>query len=111
MFENKVCIVTGAAQGIGKAIVERFASQGALMVYALDMNEQALKNNRKHLYVPAMNVQISGIPRKFWNKQYMEDRLLPSAHIVHMEVSAGPCFCPCPCPCPCLVRLAAKKHL
>ncbi|RTZ17457.1 beta-ketoacyl-ACP reductase [Vibrio aquaticus] len=42
MFENKVCIVTGAAQGIGKAIVERFASQGALMVYALDMNEQAL---------------------------------------------------------------------
>ncbi|TFH90132.1 beta-ketoacyl-ACP reductase [Vibrio ouci] len=42
MFENKVCIITGAAQGIGKAIVERFASQGALMVYALDMNEQAL---------------------------------------------------------------------
>jgi 3-oxoacyl-[acyl-carrier protein] reductase len=42
MFENKVCIVTGAAQGIGQAIVERFASQGALMVYALDMNEQAL---------------------------------------------------------------------
>ena len=32
---NKVCIVTGAAQGIGKAIVERFASDGAI-VYAFD---------------------------------------------------------------------------
>ncbi|MFM2586922.1 beta-ketoacyl-ACP reductase [Vibrio sp. TBV020] len=42
MFENKVCIVTGAAQGIGKAIVERFANQGALKIYALDMNEKAL---------------------------------------------------------------------
>lgn len=42
MFENKICLVTGAAQGIGKAIVERFASQNAQMVYAIDMNEQAL---------------------------------------------------------------------
>lgn len=42
MFENKVCIVTGAAQGIGKAVVERFAAQGAKAVYALDMNEHAL---------------------------------------------------------------------
>lgn len=42
MFENKVCIVTGAAQGIGKAVVERFAAQGAKAVYALDMNERAL---------------------------------------------------------------------
>lgn len=42
MFENKICLVTGAAQGIGKAIVERFTSQNAQMVYAIDMNEQAL---------------------------------------------------------------------
>tara|TARA_Y100001956_G_C4123770_1_gene188943 strand:+ start:2465 stop:3199 length:735 start_codon:yes stop_codon:yes gene_type:complete len=42
MFENKICLVTGAAQGIGKAIVERFASHNAEMVYAIDMNEQAL---------------------------------------------------------------------
>lgn len=25
-LENKVCIITGAAQGIGKSIAERFAS-------------------------------------------------------------------------------------
>ena len=32
---NKVCIITGAAQGIGKSMAERFASDGAL-VYAFD---------------------------------------------------------------------------
>ncbi len=41
MFENKVCIVTGAAQGIGRAIAERFANNGAQCVYALDVNAQS----------------------------------------------------------------------
>ncbi len=40
-FENKVAIVTGAAQGVGKACVEAFLSQGAC-VTALDINEKAL---------------------------------------------------------------------
>ena len=34
-LENKVCIITGAAQGIGKSIAEGFASDGAI-VYACD---------------------------------------------------------------------------
>ncbi|WP_428776298.1 3-oxoacyl-ACP reductase FabG [Vibrio sp.] len=42
MFQNRICVVTGAAQGIGKAIVERLANHGAVMVYALDMNEPLL---------------------------------------------------------------------
>lgn len=29
-LSNKVCIITGAAQGIGKSIVERFAADGLL---------------------------------------------------------------------------------
>lgn len=37
LLENKVCIITGAAQGIGKAIAEQFASDGAI-VYACDRN-------------------------------------------------------------------------
>ena len=38
LLENKVCIITGAAQGIGKAIATRFAQDGAI-VYACDLQE------------------------------------------------------------------------
>ena len=35
LLDNKVCIITGTAQGIGRAIAERFAEDGAI-VYACD---------------------------------------------------------------------------
>jgi NAD(P)-dependent dehydrogenase (short-subunit alcohol dehydrogenase family) len=38
---NKVAIITGAASGIGKAIADRFAAEGALVVVA-DKNERAI---------------------------------------------------------------------
>lgn len=40
-LENKVCIITGAAQGIGKSVAERFASDGAI-VYACDRQEGSM---------------------------------------------------------------------
>ncbi|KLV10693.1 MULTISPECIES: beta-ketoacyl-ACP reductase [Photobacterium] len=42
MLNNKVCIVTGGAQGIGRCIVETFAKHDALQVYACDMNGAAM---------------------------------------------------------------------
>lgn len=38
LLQSKVCIITGAAQGIGKAIVKCFAEDGAV-VYAFDRQE------------------------------------------------------------------------
>ncbi|MDC4232474.1 glucose 1-dehydrogenase [Actinomyces sp. B33] len=40
-FTDKVCIVTGAAQGLGKAMAERLASEGGRMILA-DINAEAL---------------------------------------------------------------------
>ena len=41
LLEKKVCIITGAAQGIGRAIADQFAADGAI-VYACDMKEGAM---------------------------------------------------------------------
>lgn len=41
LLENKVCIITGAAQGIGKGIAERFTADGAI-VYACDLREGSM---------------------------------------------------------------------
>src|SRR4051812_48717537 len=38
-FTNKVCLVTGAGSGIGRATAQRFAAEGGNVVVA-DINEQ-----------------------------------------------------------------------
>ena len=54
LFDNKVCMVTGAAQGLGEACVKKFLEQGAF-VAALDLNESLLNekygNNDKVLCI------------------------------------------------------------
>jgi len=48
MLENKVCIVTGAASGIGLAIAETFANDGAKVVMA-DINEEKLQEESERI--------------------------------------------------------------
>jgi 3-oxoacyl-[acyl-carrier protein] reductase len=46
-MKGKVCVVTGGAQGLGRAIVDRFAEEGARMVFALDINDSAFADLEK----------------------------------------------------------------
>ena len=41
-LKGKTCVVTAAGQGIGRAIAEAFAREGASEVIAIDMNQAAL---------------------------------------------------------------------
>lgn len=50
LLENKVCIITGAAQGIGHQIAKQFAADGAI-VYACDKQEFSTDNERIHSIV------------------------------------------------------------
>lgn len=47
LLQNKVCIITGAAQGIGHQIAQQFAEDGAT-VYACDRQEFASDNEHIH---------------------------------------------------------------
>lgn len=56
-MENMVCIVTGAAQGIGKGIAQRLAGQGANVVIA-DLNEELAIQTGQDLPGNAMGVRV-----------------------------------------------------
>jgi len=75
-LEGKVCIVTGGARGIGRAMVEKFALEGAKMVYACDLNEEALKElEKKYDNVKGYKLDVTDRPAiaKFKEKVMAEE--------------------------------------
>jgi len=62
-LNNKVAIITGAANGIGFAAAERFIEEGALVVMA-DFNEDAGVSAAQHLGDQALFVQVDVADRE-----------------------------------------------
>ena len=59
-LDGKVCIITGAAQGIGKAIAERLASEGASVVI-VDVNGELAEETAAEIRAdgyPALAVKV-----------------------------------------------------
>lgn len=53
-FKNKVCVVTGAASGIGRATAINLARRGATLAIS-DVNEAGLEETRRMMDAPASN--------------------------------------------------------
>ena len=53
-FENKVCVVTGAASGIGRAVALDLARRGASLALS-DVNEEGLEETRRLVGQPLSN--------------------------------------------------------
>lgn len=75
MLKNKVALVTGAAQGIGKAIAVEFAKNGAI-VYANDLNSDKLDNLIKDISKMGISGKIIAMPFDITNSDLNKNAVL-----------------------------------
>ena len=84
LLENKVCIITGAAQGIGKQIAEQFAADGAI-VYACD--RQAFTSDNEHIHPIVVDitnaVNVKAALMQIYKSEGRIDCLVNNAGIVY----------------------------
>ena len=76
-LKNKIIVVTGAAQGIGRAMCLRFAAEGAKKVVCVDIDEDGAVDTSN---------EINGIPIKVNVSSESEIKSL----IDYVETNVGP---------------------
>lgn len=53
-YEGKLCVITGAASGIGRALALDLAKRGAALALS-DINETGLEETKQFIEAPASN--------------------------------------------------------
>ena len=84
LLDNKVCIITGAAQGIGRQIAKQFAAYGAI-VYACDRQEFTTDNEKIHPVVMDITdaASVKANLMQIFKKEGRIDCLVNNAGIVY----------------------------
>lgn len=74
---DRVCVVTGGGSGIGKAMCERFAAEGARSVVVVDRDESGARAVADHIDGRAEVVDVGSEPDLTATLQRVEDDLGP----------------------------------
>ena len=77
VVNGKIVVVTGAAAGIGKAMAERFAAEGAAHVVVADLNLDAARNVAKTIGGSAQRVDVAVETDLQWLIATTEERIGP----------------------------------
>ena len=83
-LSEKVCIVTGAAQGIGREIVELYAAEGAKMVITVDIQDAAYeKDNIRAIMLNTTDREgVAALVKSVWEEFGQLDVIVNNAGII-----------------------------